>query len=218
MKLFNWAVDASQPLPPDRLRAWQLARGGAALHATSGVPSSADCCAYEPTQRLLAVRGARGCGQRHSMHRAGRRASSQASRLRDRMRNWRPPGRDGGSPRRAQNAPCAAASQVSTADARIKLFGREGVERTLFCAPGGGGADGPPPATTRHLAFLANRGAVLRVDTVRDWSTMQQGQLRSAPCASAAGSVNQECAVVAAIAGGRPSPRLVSRCERPPPV
>ncbi|GBF96648.1 hypothetical protein Rsub_09281 [Raphidocelis subcapitata] len=108
MKLFNWAVDASQPLPPDRLRVWQLARGGAALHAASGVPASADCCAYEPTQRLLAV---------------------------------------------------------STVDARVKLFGREGVERTLFCAPRGSGADGAPPAATRHLAFLVNRGALLRVDT-----------------------------------------------------
>jgi hypothetical protein len=49
---------AAAPLPPDRLRVAALARGAACLQAAAGVPAAADACAYETTQRLLAVRGA----------------------------------------------------------------------------------------------------------------------------------------------------------------
>jgi hypothetical protein len=54
MKLFGWG-DAAPGLPPDRLRPEQLAIGAQCLLAASGVPLASDCCAYEPTQRLLAV-------------------------------------------------------------------------------------------------------------------------------------------------------------------
>ena len=55
MKLFGWGGDAGQ-LPHDRLRPEHLA---ADAQAVSGLPLDADCCAYEPTQRLLAVRSSR---------------------------------------------------------------------------------------------------------------------------------------------------------------
>jgi hypothetical protein len=59
--------------------------------------------------------------------------------------------------RPACGTPCL---QVSTTDGRVKIFGREGVERTLRC-----GSGAPHPAA-RQLLFLVNRGAVLRVDEV----------------------------------------------------
>lgn len=48
---------------------------------------------------------------------------------------------------------------VGTADGRVKLFGREGVERSLFTR---GGPD--KPAGTRQLLWLVNRGGIMRVD------------------------------------------------------
>lgn len=54
-------------------------------------------------------------------------------------------------------------AQVSTADGRVKVLGREGVERTLRCSAGG---DGSRAAATRQLLFLVDRGAIIRVDEV----------------------------------------------------
>ncbi|KAI8474766.1 MAG: hypothetical protein J3K34DRAFT_490656 [Monoraphidium minutum] len=58
---------------------------------------------------------------------------------------------------------------VSTDDGRVKVFGREGVERTLHCGDERGSSDGggggrAPPAATRQLLFLVNRGAIVRID------------------------------------------------------
>lgn len=46
-------------LPPDRLRRVDLLTERGWLLAQSGVPVNADAIAYEPVQRLLAVRAAR---------------------------------------------------------------------------------------------------------------------------------------------------------------
>lgn len=59
--------------------------------------------------------------------------------------------------------------QVSTSDGRIKIIGHEGVEKTIRAADHTG---------TRHIQFLVNKGAVLRVTEVQGlqsaWSSAWQ--------------------------------------------
>ena len=54
-------------------------------------------------------------------------------------------------------ATLASKLQVSTSDGRIKIIGHEGVEKTIKAADHTG---------TRHIQFLVNKGAVLRVTQV----------------------------------------------------
>lgn len=49
--------------------------------------------------------------------------------------------------------------QVSTSDGRIKIIGKEGVERNMKTAA-------RMPEATRQLKFLYNRGIIVRVDQV----------------------------------------------------
>ncbi len=49
--------ESGSHLPPDRLQASHLATSSGCVQAQSGIPSTADCCAYEPIQRLFAVSG-----------------------------------------------------------------------------------------------------------------------------------------------------------------
>jgi hypothetical protein len=57
MRLFRKPGAADGELPPDKLELRHLAIGKAALQAMSGLPTTADGCAYDPIQRLLAVCG-----------------------------------------------------------------------------------------------------------------------------------------------------------------
>eukprot|EP00877_Chromochloris_zofingiensis_P001873 jgi/Chrzof1/11687/Cz06g05130.t1 len=110
MKFFQFkGSDSAQNLPADRIQRKDLASGTACLQSQSGIPYTADCCAYEPIQRLLAV---------------------------------------------------------STSDGRIKIIGKEGVERNMKTAA-------RMPEATRQLKFLYNRGIIVRVDQagrVEIWS------------------------------------------------
>jgi hypothetical protein len=214
MKLFSSWVSDTNVLPPDRLRPWQLERGTACLQSASGVPAAADACTFEPTQRLLAVGGTAGLlgpPPACDMVPGAARASAGGARAHTARRGgWRTQNVGGAVLTRH---PAAPATQVGTCDGRVKLFGAEGVERTLRCssgafaysapsvpgllpsasspsgaaAPSGGAAasaDGAAPASldeaasvsaggaaeqpgTRQLLFIPDRGAVLRVDTVR---------------------------------------------------
>ncbi len=49
--------------------------------------------------------------------------------------------------------------QLGTSDGRVKVVGQEGVEMSIVS---------PSPSGTKHLQFLAGRGAVLRVNLVQD--------------------------------------------------
>lgn len=55
MGLLSRVLGGGEELPPDALRLQQLAHGPQCLHADAGLPCAVDACAYEPTQRLLAV-------------------------------------------------------------------------------------------------------------------------------------------------------------------
>ena len=63
-------------------------------------------------------------------------------------------------------ATLASNLQVSTSDGRIKIIGHEGVEKTTKAADHTG---------TRHIQFLVNKGAVLRVTEVRGLTGNQRG-------------------------------------------
>jgi hypothetical protein len=62
--------------------------------------------------------------------------------------------------------PMLPPAQVSTRDGRVRIFGREGVERSL-ARNGCGSGSGLPPQPSRQLFFLSNRGAVARLDQVK---------------------------------------------------
>ena len=51
--------------------------------------------------------------------------------------------------------------QVATSDGKIKLFGRPGVERTLY-------SSAKYPFATKQLLFLNNRGVLVRVAKVNE--------------------------------------------------
>ena len=64
----------------------------------------------------------------------------------------------------------ASILQVSTSDGRIKIIGHEGVEKTIRAADHTG---------TRHIQFLVNKGAVLRVTEVQVRDCSQRPLLAS---------------------------------------
>jgi hypothetical protein len=49
---------------------------------------------------------------------------------------------------------------VATSDGRVKVIGRDGVERTLY------DRRGARPQRTKQLMFLFNRGVIIRLDAV----------------------------------------------------
>jgi hypothetical protein len=57
----SWSVDPATLLPKDRLGSKDLAAGKDVQQAQSGIPATAELCAYEPIQRLLAVSAQRFC-------------------------------------------------------------------------------------------------------------------------------------------------------------
>ena len=115
--------NAADGIACDRLQLSDLHPHKDLLSALSGIPVTADACAYEPIQRLLAV---------------------------------------------------------GTSDGRIKIFGREGVERVLLSTRGA--------RATRQLQFLFNRGVLLRLCRVsaalvisrRRWRTSRATTRRAA--------------------------------------
>ena len=180
MKLFRWGTgDAAALLPPCKLRASALAAqlrcgggggadvGGAAddaagdgsLLATAGVPAAADGCAYEPTQRLLAVSTADG---RVKVFGGG----GESERT---LRSGLPPllaaSDDGGGA--AGRAPSAGLDRAVSAASSSGLGGFTDLGGGGGGGFGGFGGDGATgSAGTRQLLFLRDRGAVVRVDTV----------------------------------------------------
>ncbi len=66
--------------------------------------------------------------------------------------------------------------QVSTSDGRVRIIGTEGVERTLHSAS-------KLPHATKQLAFLYNRGVILRVCDVSGWGCLEVFSGQNVMCA-----------------------------------
>jgi hypothetical protein len=58
-------------------------------------------------------------------------------------------------------SPPLVGRQISTSDGRVRITGKDGVERTLRTA------NGFIPEPTKQLMFLLNRGVIIRLDQVR---------------------------------------------------
>lgn len=95
---------------------------------------------------------------------------------------------------------------VGTADGRVKLIGRPGVEVTMRC---------PTRAATRHLAFVPNKGALLRVSQASRFLCGGGGTGRAAAAAAAClvmmmesrlAALGGKHAAAGAVAGIRGSP------------
>lgn len=100
------------------------------LQTDCGVPSTADTCAYEPIQKLLAV-------------------SVQIDNI-DVYRTY------------ILSHYAFYAYQIGTADGRVKLLGKQGVEKSLFSAS-------RVAYGTKQLKFVTNRGILVRVSEVHDF-------------------------------------------------
>lgn len=99
------------------------------LQCDSGIPYTADSCAYEPIQKLLAVRGILLSRQQIAYGRHGPIIAA------------------------------LAALQIATSDGRVKLLGKQGVEKTLYSVS-------QVPYGTRQLDFVDNRAILYRVSEV----------------------------------------------------
>lgn len=64
----SWDGEGARPLPPDRLQVKHLTSGKPVFQAHSGVPVTSDSLAYEPVQRLLAVRTASSAAGSNEQH------------------------------------------------------------------------------------------------------------------------------------------------------
>jgi hypothetical protein len=73
------------------------------------------------------------------------------------------------------HAPTSQHIQASTRDGRVQVLGREGVQLTLTCCDDGH----HPPAGTKQLFFLPNRGSLVRLDRAGELQLLSVDHLES---------------------------------------